>query len=165
MRLGPGAANSLPRASGVRPDCVQRGGPSVVEKTFVGLSLPLRRAMGPKREGNRAPKELTREKLLATQLSVKRPESGWRDLDDERIDALKANFRDGQWGMNIMAGISVLSGTDCDGNRLVDDGLSTVVALQALTQEFPGALVRTFANHLAILIWILSCACNPGYLI
>jgi hypothetical protein len=92
--------------------------------------------MAPKRRTNKAPTVHPVETLAVDTLSTLRPDSGWRDADPTRVEELSELFYAGQWGMNVLAGISILKTQDRDGLRIVDDGLATVSALRQMLNAF-----------------------------
>ena len=87
---------------------------------------------------NKAPIiDLDRGRVKAREISVKRPRSGWRDVDTERVAEIKAQCYQGQVSMNIFGGVILLKGlTDVDRLPLVDDGLSSVQAWQEMSEEY-----------------------------
>ena len=88
------------------------------------------------RSGNKGPQVLRRERCPLDQLSVRRPESGWRDPCDERVAELEDLFYGGQWGMGLFGDVCILGHTDCDGAKIIDDGLCTIIALQRMRKAF-----------------------------
>jgi len=76
--------------------------------------------------------------------------SGWRPRSDKRIEQLAELFRAGQFGVSCACGVQLLSAEDINGKYLIDDGYSTVAALEKLraeqqeapTQDARGSLVR-----------------------
>ena len=91
---------------------------------------------------NRGPKiELQRKRVFLHEISVVRPASGWRDVDPERVSQIKNMCYGGQFFMNVFGGVMLLAGasgpeTDAQGNQLVDDGLSTVIAWKEMSAEY-----------------------------
>ena len=72
--------------------------------------------------------------------------SGWRSVDEDRIAELKAEFSAGRYGLNIFRNPRLLK--DCtksqntldpSGQILIDDGLSTALALSSLSAEWVAA--------------------------
>jgi len=72
--------------------------------------------------------------------------SGWRSADEDRIAELKAEFSAGRYGLNIFRNPRLLK--DCtksqntldpSGRILIDDGLSTALALSSLSVEWEAA--------------------------
>ena len=61
--------------------------------------------------------------------------SGWRPRAAKRIKALQDIFLAGQFGLSCACGVTVLAVEDVDSCFLIDDGLSTVSALQGLKQS------------------------------
>ena len=92
--------------------------------------------MAPKRRTTKAPTVHPVETLAVDTLATLRPDSGWRDADATRVEELSEQFYAGQWGMNVLAGISILKTLDRDGRRIVDDGLATVSALRRMLDAF-----------------------------
>ena len=107
--------------------------------------------------------------VLLDSISIDRPASGWRDVDSDRIQELMGVFYSGNWGMHVFGEVSLLSTTPLliEDKRIIDDGLSTVMALLEMKKahesnqeqtpagepwpqnivSFPG---RTSRDHLAV---------------
>ena len=66
-------------------------------------------------------------------ISSDSPSTGHRDPDPEQVDCLKAKFLDGEFGRTIACGVQLLDSED-NGRKLIDDGLSTVLALKAIKE-------------------------------
>ena len=58
--------------------------------------------------------------------------SGWRNRSTKRVGELRTTFADGQFGQSVACGVQVLPVEDADGRSLIDDGCSTVQALEEL---------------------------------
>jgi hypothetical protein len=70
-------------------------------------------------------------------ISVDPKFSGWRSIDEERVAELAEILKGGQIGMNIFGGIVLVKGiTDVNGLRVIDDGLSSVLAWKGLKKEW-----------------------------
>ena len=67
---------------------------------------------------------------LVLSLDVNDKNSGWRDPCPERVAELTQLFLDGGFGISVTCGIQILDTESSTGKRLVDDGVSTVTALQ-----------------------------------
>ncbi len=92
----------------------------------------------PPSTSNKAPElDLERKRVPLEDISVVRPLSGWRDVDNSRVEEVKTLCYQGQLSMNIFGGVVLLKGsTDTDGKQLVDDGLSTILAWVQMKAEF-----------------------------
>lgn len=92
---------------------------------------------------NKAPAiALERVRVALDDISVSRPASGWRDIDEGRVREIKSLCYRGQLSLNIFGGVVLLDGvTDVDGKRIVDDGLSTILAWQQMRQEISSCQV------------------------
>ena len=62
--------------------------------------------------------------------------SGWRPRSTRRIAELRVIFRAGQFGQSCACSVQVLETADVDGKQFIDDGFSTVAALQELKAEY-----------------------------
>ena len=71
-------------------------------------------------------------------LSVDDPQTGWRAPCQERVAALTADFKAGNFGLTVACGVAILDKEGKGGKKLVDDGLSTVMALLACQAFFTG---------------------------
>jgi len=71
-------------------------------------------------------------------------QSGWRPRAEKRIQGLKDIFRAGQFGLSCACTVQILELKDVDGCSLIDDGVSTVLALQGLKEEHAlhGAIIE-----------------------
>jgi hypothetical protein len=63
-------------------------------------------------------------------LDMEDKNSGWRDPCPERVAELTKIFLDGGFGLSVLCGIQILDTASSSGKKLVDDGVSTVAALQ-----------------------------------
>ena len=85
--------------------------------------------------------EFVRSELLPVgEVSISK-DSGWRPLDQGRVQELVADFKDGAYGQNTLAPPSIIDGGVCasDGKRRLDNGLQSVAALQILLGEYQEA--------------------------
>ena len=64
------------------------------------------------------------------------PDSGWRTADEERKNELKVEFKAGNWNQTTLPCIAFQAKTDADGKWLIDDGLSSGMALFELATEY-----------------------------
>ena len=71
-------------------------------------------------------------------LSVDDPNTGWRTTCQERVAALTADFKAGNFGLTVACGVTILDKEGNDGKKLIDDGVSTVMALLACQAFFAG---------------------------
>ena len=62
--------------------------------------------------------------------------TGWREADQCRVDALTALFLAGSYGLGVACCVQILDKEDPHGQKLIDDGVSTVAALKMCEQEF-----------------------------
>ncbi len=82
-------------------------------------------------------------------------DSGWRPLDEPRVTELMQAFRQGEFGLGILVMPSVLCHAGVpkvsvhDGRRRVNNGKSTVCALQRLQQEAAGGEPEWLTGQLA----------------
>ena len=106
------------------------------------------RAMAPKAKSKAAsqlaPTILAQDFKISIEDVSTEEDSGWRQLDDERVLALQKIFLSGQWGVNIMTKPSVLSehGNPVmaqNGARKVCDGKHTFAALKECKKKWEAA--------------------------
>lgn len=71
-------------------------------------------------------------------LSVDDPNTGWRTHCQERVAALTADFKAGNFGLTVACGVTILDTEGKDEKKLIDDGVSTVMALLACRAFFAG---------------------------
>ncbi len=119
-----------------------------------------------------APKVVSDGVLVAlSEISTSR-QSGWMDVDQVRVDELKASFLRGEYGQNLLRKPSILQ--DCGSRKMCPDGLlkladgkHTIVALQQISalvaragdagsgeevQEFSQALLSVFQDGVAVTV-------------
>ena len=83
--------------------------------------------------------EFKRNALIALDfLSTDDPATGWRTVDQERVDYLIHEFKTGNFGITVTCGVTILEKEDSAGKKLIDDGVSTVLALKACQAYFAG---------------------------
>ena len=83
--------------------------------------------------------------------------TGWRKPKKDRQETLKNIFLGGQYGLSVTNGIQILEKESEEGQKLIDDGVSTVCALKACAAIYaenssqtpdgdlwPGSLVQIF---------------------
>ncbi len=76
--------------------------------------------------------EFVRNALLLPldKISVDPDDSGWREIDPERVTAeLSEAFLRGGFGMSVTCDVQVMDAESTDNKKLVDDGLATCSAL------------------------------------
>jgi hypothetical protein len=56
--------------------------------------------------------------------------TGWREVDDDRVQVLTTMFLQGAFGQSVTCGVQIMDKEDTDGRKLIDDGVSTVLALR-----------------------------------
>lgn len=76
--------------------------------------------------------------IKLSDLSTNDPATGWREPSDARVEVLKGEFLAGNFGMTVACGVTVLEKEDADGKKLIDDGVSTVLALVTCQAYFAG---------------------------
>jgi hypothetical protein len=105
------------------------------------------------KQGHKVTSFAKQPKVVAAGIQVKLEDistdtafSGWREIDEERIAELKGEFRAGRYGLNIFRNPRLLkectglnSMMDPSGKVLVDDGLSTAMALSSLHADWIAA--------------------------
>lgn len=84
------------------------------------------------------PKFLRNAVVDLDSLSVEDPQTGWRTSCAERVAALTAEFKSGNFGLTVACGVTILEKEGKDGKKLIDDGVSTVMALVACRAFFAG---------------------------
>lgn len=100
--------------------------------------------MPPKAVPNLAPETIDTKIISLDDISIAE-DSGWRELDAERVTELVDSFRKGEYGHGILTIPSVLSFQDVlkksstDGRLLLNNGKSTVAALKKLYAEWAAA--------------------------
>ena len=57
-------------------------------------------------------------------------ETGWRGPNKERLETLKNIFLRGSYGLGVFSGVQTLEKESALGQKVVDDGVSTVAALK-----------------------------------
>ena len=132
-----------------------RSGPLLTVAAFLAfavisahLHIGISAMTGPMRVQNKAPKISKKDIVKLDMISVRRLDSGWRDVDNTRVSELATMFYAGQWGMNVFADVCLLKCSDMDGKRCVDDGLHTVSALKTMAEAFAANPEKTPAGEL-----------------
>ena len=96
---------------------------------------------GKQAELNVAPEVFDTKRLLLKEVSLAE-DSGWRDLDEDRVRELVSNFKDGAYLLVIMQSPAVLCVDDkpavssVDGKLVLCNGKSTIAALAQLASEY-----------------------------
>ena len=62
--------------------------------------------------------------------------TGWRDLNTKRIDELTDLFLGGSYGLGVTCGVQILEKENSHGQKVIDDGVSTVAALKACAATY-----------------------------
>ena len=89
--------------------------------------------------GNQVGPKFLRNAIIGLDcLSVDDPNTGWRTTCQERVAALTADFKAGNFGLTVACGVTILDKEGNDGKKLIDDGVSTVMALLACQAFFAG---------------------------
>ena len=57
-------------------------------------------------------------------------------MEPGRVAELKIKFKGGEFGQSVICGVTILAIEDGNGRKLVDDGRSTMAALQELKGEW-----------------------------
>ncbi len=68
-------------------------------------------------------------------INVDSVQTGHRSRDLEQIECLKNKFLGGEFGRTVACGVQLLEDEE-NGKKLLDDGLSTVIALQQIQEEY-----------------------------
>ena len=90
--------------------------------------------------GHMGPKVVESKRVKVVEMSVKDDTSGWRPLDQGRVQELLDVFKRGEYGTSTLANPSVLqwSSPASDGLLRISNGKSTIAALQQLQSEVNG---------------------------
>ena len=89
---------------------------------------------------NAKPKILKTDRILLADISVQE-DSGWRELDPERVSELQSSFEGGEYGIGILTIPSMLcvdgkvKESTFDGRGCLNNGKSTVAVLKQLERE------------------------------
>ncbi len=96
-------------------------------------------------EPAQAPRVIDNRRIKLDDISIAE-DSGWRELDEERIQELTVAFKNGEFGQTTLGCASVtadqqdkLKTSRHDGRYRLSNGKSTVAALQALAAEYRAA--------------------------
>ena len=116
----------------------QQPSPAKKQKTELGPAQP---SPAKKQKTDEAPdnrpvvKEVKVMKLAA--INHLHRDSGWRNVDQERVQELIAKFVGGEFGLCVGGcDVSVLEKTDAEGKFVIDDGLNTHTALVTLEERY-----------------------------
>ena len=109
------------------------------------------------------PKGLRIERIHLKHIDTESPHTGWRKPKTDRQETLKNIFLGGQYGLSVTNGIQILEKESEAGQKLIDDGVSTVCALKACAAIYaenssqtpdgdlwPGSLVQIFQYGLNV---------------
>ena len=91
--------------------------------------------MGPKTE-QYGPRFLRHGCIKLDGLCSEGSSTGWRDPDQSRVEALTAVFLGGSFGLGVACGVQIIEKEDPPGQKLIDDGVSTVTALKICAKEY-----------------------------
>ena len=103
------------------------------------------------------------ERIQLTLIDTESEHTGWRKPNKERQETLKNIFLGGQYGLSVSNGVQILEKESGLGQKIIDDGLSTVAALKACAAEYaddssltregnlwPESLVNIFRHGLSV---------------
>ena len=76
------------------------------------------------------------ERIQLTILDTESEHTGWRKPNKERQETLKNIFLGGQYGLSVSNGVQILEKESGLGQKIIDDGVSTVAALKACAAEY-----------------------------
>ena len=63
-------------------------------------------------------------------------ETGWRDPNEIRAKMLTETFLGGSYGLGVTCGVQILEKESANGQKIIDDGVSTVAALKACAASY-----------------------------
>ena len=81
------------------------------------------------------PKGVRMERIQLTLIDTESEHTGWRKPNKERQETLKNIFLGGQYGLSVSNGVQILEKESGLGQKIIDDGVSTVAALKACAAE------------------------------
>ena len=103
------------------------------------------------------------ERIQLTLIDTESEHTGWRKPNKERQETLKNIFLGGQYGLGVSNGVQILEKESGLGQKIIDDGVSTVAALKACAAEYaddssltregnlwPESLVNIFRHGLSV---------------
>lgn len=99
-------------------------------------------------ESRHGPEFVRNAVLKLDEICTSDPITGWRDPSEARVAALKTEFLAGNFGMTVACGVTILEKEGSDGKKLIDDGVSTVMALLACRAFFAGEPERLPPSNL-----------------
>ena len=76
------------------------------------------------------------ECIQLTLIDTESEHTGWRKPNKERQETLKNIFLGGQYGLSVSNGVQILEKESGLGQKIIDDGVSTVAALKACAAEY-----------------------------
>ena len=82
------------------------------------------------------PKGVRMERIQLTLIDTESEHTGWRKPNKERQETLKNIFLGGQYGLGVSNGVQILEKESGLGQKIIDDGVSTVAALKACAAEY-----------------------------
>ena len=82
------------------------------------------------------PRFLRYELIQLDALCSEGKSTGWRDAEQHRVEALTAIFLGGSFGLGVACGVQIIEKEDPPGQKLIDDGVSTVAALKMCAKEY-----------------------------
>ena len=82
------------------------------------------------------PKGVRMEYIQLTLIDTESEHTGWRKPNKERQETLKNIFLGGQYGLSVSNGVQILEKESGLGQKIIDDGVSTVAALKACAAEY-----------------------------
>ena len=82
------------------------------------------------------PKGVRMECIQLTLIDTESEHTGWRKPNKERQETLKNIFLGGQYGLSVSNGVQILEKESGLGQKIIDDGVSTVAALKACAAEY-----------------------------
>ena len=109
------------------------------------------------------PKGVRHQRIQLTLIDTESEHTGWRKPNKERQETLKNIFLGGNYGLSVSNGVQILDKESGLGQKLIDDGVSTVAALKACAAEYaddssltregnlwPESLVNIFRHGLSV---------------
>ena len=82
------------------------------------------------------PIKVRHQRIHLTLIDTESEHTGWRKPNKERQETLKNIFLGGNYGLSVSNGVQILEKESGLGQKIIDDGLSTVAALKACAAEY-----------------------------
>ena len=109
------------------------------------------------------PKFVRTQVIALEKIDTESPETGWREPNRDRVKELTLKFLGGSYGLGVTCGVQIMEKESARGQKLIDDGVSTVAALKECAvayernndltpdnQVWSESLVCIFRNGLAV---------------